>query len=551
MASGPADGIRAFIEYAPLAIAIFDTEMRYLAASPKWKRDFGLTTRSVEGRSHYEVFPDLLERWKVIHRQCLTGVDAYADEDLFVRADGTHQWVRWAIQPWRTDTDAVGGLVMFAEDITALKNAQVALARLGTAQTEPTTALMSAATFVPDGSGEASRLALERAHAELGVRATDLEQRTLQLRRLASELTLAEQHARDQLARVLHDDLQQLLFSAKLELERSARRLERGVAVLPTSLEEISRRLDEAIATTRTLAVELSPPMLHDDGGLPAALEWLARWVRDRYGLVVTVTADPLANPLRRDVRTHLFHSVRELLFNVAKHSKVDRASVTLASMADGAIGVTVLDDGVGFDTADVFHPTHPRKSGLGLLTIRERLTLLGGRFEVESAPGHGARFTLVTPPGHVSGREQLDLPMRTSPQGRPHTQGPLRIMIADDHALVRDGLRELLSTWPELQVVGEAANGYEVLAQAHALRPDVIVMDASMPGINGVEATARVREELPQIEILGLSTDERTEELHALERAGASAYFSKGEDAAQLIQRLLALHAGHADPDA
>ena len=249
---------------------------------------------------------------------------------------------------------------------------------------------------------ETSRLALERAHSELGARAAHLERQTLQLRRLASELTLAEQHAREQLARVLHDDLQQTLFSAKLELERQARQLSNGVPVAAGAMDAIRQRLEEAIATTRSLAGELSPPMLHDDGGLPAALEWLAEWVRERYGLVVALTVDPRANPIQRDVRTHLFHSVKELLFNVVKHGRVGRATLSLASLPDGAIAVSIEDTGVGFDPAEVFHSTHPGRAGLGLLAIRERLTLLGGRFEVESTPGAGARFTLVTPPGHA-----------------------------------------------------------------------------------------------------------------------------------------------------
>jgi len=96
----------------------------------------------------------------------------------------------------------------------------------------------------------------------------------------------------------------------------------------------------------------------------------------------------------------------------------------------------------------------------------------------------------------------------------------------------------------PELQVVGEAVNGLEAIAQAHVLRPDVVLMDVSMPEMDGVEATRHIRAELPLIQLLGFSMHARTERPHAIELAGAEGFFTKGVDTGVLIERLLATHA-------
>jgi DNA-binding NarL/FixJ family response regulator len=115
---------------------------------------------------------------------------------------------------------------------------------------------------------------------------------------------------------------------------------------------------------------------------------------------------------------------------------------------------------------------------------------------------------------------------------------------MVDDHAEVRRAYRELLEKRPELHIVGEAGDGREAIAEAHALRPDVILMDVSMPRMDGVAATRRIRAELPFIQILGLSTYQKTEDLHPIERAGAAAFFTKGVDTQRLIDQLMVTHA-------
>lgn len=110
-----------FIEHTPTAIAMFDNDLRYLAVSEKWRIDYHLEGIDLIGKSHYEVFPEISEEWKAVHRECLKGKSIRKDEDPFVRFNGTIQWIKWEVKPWFTDDGSTGGLIMFTEDITEKK----------------------------------------------------------------------------------------------------------------------------------------------------------------------------------------------------------------------------------------------------------------------------------------------------------------------------------------------------------------------------------------------------------------------------------------------
>ena len=122
--------LQLFIEHAPVALAMFDREMRYVAVSRKWLEDYHLVESEIIGRSHYEVVPDMPERWKEGHRRGLTGEGVRVEEDRFDRADGSVEWNRWEVIPWRAGDGSVGGIVLFAEDVSQRKAAEDRL-RLG------------------------------------------------------------------------------------------------------------------------------------------------------------------------------------------------------------------------------------------------------------------------------------------------------------------------------------------------------------------------------------------------------------------------------------
>lgn len=119
--------LRLFVEHTPAAVAMFDRQMRYLAASRRWLSDLNLGDRDIIGKSHYEIFPEIPNSWKEIHRKCLAGAVEKCDEDPFPRADGSTDWVKWEIHPWRTAKGEIGGIIIASEVITKRKEAEEAL----------------------------------------------------------------------------------------------------------------------------------------------------------------------------------------------------------------------------------------------------------------------------------------------------------------------------------------------------------------------------------------------------------------------------------------
>jgi len=219
------------------------------------------------------------------------------------------------------------------------------------------------------------------------------EERASQLRALANELTQSEQRQRRRLAQMLHDQLQQLLIAAKFRVGALRSRTSGKEQLL--AVDQVDELLDESIKASRVLTIELSPPILYDAGLVPA-LEWLAKWMREKHGLTTAVDADEEAEPDSEDIRALLFEAVRELLFNIVKHAHIDEATVLVEKTPDDEITVTVEDTGAGFDP--IAAQDRRTGAGFGLFSIRERFGFVGGRMDIETALGRGTRVTLRVP---------------------------------------------------------------------------------------------------------------------------------------------------------
>jgi PAS domain S-box-containing protein len=215
-----------------------------------------------------------------------------------------------------------------------------------------------------------------------------------QLKRLAAQLALAEERERRRIAGELHDHVSQSLALAKIKLDslHSALRSQPLAGVI----EDLSGSIEKAIQDTRTLTFDLSYPILYELGFEAAVVEWLNEQVRDKNGIAVEFADDNQPKPLDDDVRVLLFRNVRELLINCIKHANADRVRVGIRRIND-SIEVTVEDNGVGFDLTEV-KSMAARRSEFGLLSIRESLEELGGRFEIESKPGAGCKATMTAP---------------------------------------------------------------------------------------------------------------------------------------------------------
>ena len=115
---------RLFIDQAPSAIAMFDKDLRYVAASQKWQDDYQIKNRNIIGECHYDIFPNISEEWKDVHQKCLKGEIHSKAEDLYVWEDGTEQWISWEVRPWYTTDKEIGGIIMHTADITRTKIAE-------------------------------------------------------------------------------------------------------------------------------------------------------------------------------------------------------------------------------------------------------------------------------------------------------------------------------------------------------------------------------------------------------------------------------------------
>jgi CheY-like chemotaxis protein len=369
-----------------------------------------------------------------------------------------------------------------------------------------------------------------------------LRQRAAQLRALAGELTMVEQRERKRIAKILHDHLQQQLVSAKMQVsclnQTDAQNLDQAV----TGIENL---LSEAIGVSRSLTAELSPPILHE-GGLKVGLEWLVRWMADRHGLRVALSIEENIPVPAEDVKILLFEAARELLFNVIRHARVDSARLNLGwRKKERMLQITVSDEGSGFDPSKL----KPGRigAGFGLFSIRERLDLVGGRLVIDSAPGQGSRFTLSAPfvkttegVRAAAGKEREELTPALN-EAPPQKGDIIRVMLADDHAVMREGLARLLSQEPGIEIVGEARDGQEAVELANKIQPDLILMDIGMPRLNGIDATRAIHAKNPDIRVIGLSMYEEGELSEDMRTAKAVAYVTKSAPKGDLFSAIRA----------
>jgi CheY-like chemotaxis protein/anti-sigma regulatory factor (Ser/Thr protein kinase) len=374
------------------------------------------------------------------------------------------------------------------------------------------------------------------------------------LRALAKELNLTEQRERQRLAADLHDHLAQMLVVCRLKLSQ-AKRIPGMMPACSDIIAQTEQVLDDSLRYTRTLVTDLSPPVLQEFG-LPAALKWLSDYM-ERHELAVTVDVpDSERLTLPEDQAVLLFQSVRELLINASKHTGCGKAFVALRRVED-ELSIEVRDEGRGFDLAA--DSITVLSSKFGLFSIRERMKAMGGRFEIHSAPGRGTTATLILPlaesggrqvasdsDGKASGQVQTNKVRSSSSVTSPCTvrgseqNAKVRILLVDDHAMVRQGLRSMLDSYADIEVVGEAANGEEAVIMAERLKPAVVLMDINMPKKNGIEATAEIKAQFPSTIVIGLSVQSNKEARDAMLKAGARMLLTK-ESAVDLLY--LAIH--------
>jgi signal transduction histidine kinase len=223
--------------------------------------------------------------------------------------------------------------------------------------------------------------------------AESLAEHQKQLRSLSSELSLVEERERRRIALDLHDGIGQTLalVNNQLGILRASISAKQGEELL----DDIKDLVGKAIRYSRSLTSELRSPIF-DQLPFGPAVEWLAEDILEKNLIATHLKVGDGSQALADDTRVLVLKAIRELLVNVVKHAKARNVKISVRTEVDDII-IEIKDDGIGFDVPEDFIPS-PGRKGLGLFTVRERLTHLNGRFSITSKPGQGTSSTLTVP---------------------------------------------------------------------------------------------------------------------------------------------------------
>ncbi len=494
--------LQMLINSAPIEMAMFDREMRYIAHSERWRTDFALTG-DLLGRSHYEVFPDIPQRWKDLHARAQGGETLTCAEDCFERADGSRLYVRWAIHPWQTPEGKIGGVVIVSDRVDDLVKAREAALEAASSKAD-FLANMSHEIRTPMTAilGFAERLADEDMPAE--------ERR---------ECEVVIKRNGEHLLAILND----ILDLSKIEAGGFA--LEHAACSPAQIVIEVKSLLEQqALGKGLVLAFELST-------WIPACID-----------------SDP----------TRLRQILLNLVGNAIKFTEIGSVTIRvgLTDAVRPLLAFEVIDTGMGLSEAQrcrLFQPftqadasTTRRFGGTGLgLAISRRLArALGGDIAVLSAVGCGSTFTLTIDPGDL-GTTTLRAPgllLQKSSSARP--DGELarvcgRVLLVEDgrdnQRLITHVLKRAGAT---VTVAENGALGVEAaLTAERSGRPfELVLMDMQMPIMDGYEATRVLRAQGYLRPIVALTAHAMSADRDRCLAAGCSEFATKPIDKGRLL---------------
>jgi PAS domain S-box-containing protein len=338
-----------------------------------------------------------------------------------------------------------------------------------------------------------------------------------QLRQLTVYLQNAQEQERSQIARQLHDDLAQTLTSLKMDVVWLSRRAEATPAVWRERLTAMAAALDTLGESLRRIGTELRPNVL-DDLGLMAAIEWQLKDVASRTNLAYslkTPTEDLTIDAARS---TAMFRIFQEALINVVRHAEATSLAVRLCQYPDAWL-LEVADNGQGITPEQVTSPT-----SLGLLGMRERAHMWGGDVIIQRGPGAGTTVTIRLP--HE--------PLTTS-----RAASVIRVLIADDHATVCAGVKRFIADTADLVVAGEASNAREILDAVESRICDVVLLDVSLPGRDGLDVLLQLKQLYPTLPVLMFSVHGEDQYAVRALKTGAAGYLTKHCEPEMLIAAL------------
>jgi PAS domain S-box-containing protein len=478
--------MRYIIKYDPNAIAVYDNDLRYIAVSDRYLHDYGVEDADILGRHHYEVFPEIPERWRAVHRRCLAGAVERNDDDSFVRQDGSVTYNRWECRPWRRPDGSIGGIITYTEVTTERKKLEERIRQMQKMEAighlaggiahdfnNQLAPIMGYADLLQARLGESDLARYARLILSGARRASDLTKHLLAFARKGKYLSVPV-------------DIHALVAEVIGLLEHS---------------------IDKRIAIVQQFGARLHT-VRGDPSQLQSIVMNIALNARD---------AMPEGGTLRIATRNLDLDEAR------CRHLPFEISPGT-------AIELLVADDGCGMDEATrarIFEPFFTTKdegkgTGMGLAAVYGAVTNHAGAITVETAPGEGTTLRVLLPAGEAEPHRP-----EPPPEEIPYAE-PLHVLFVDDEEDVRhlaaDMLRILGHRVTPAVCGREAVEAVEAAPEGY----DLVILDMIMPRMSGPEAFGKIRQIAPELPVLVCSGHSLDAAAQAILREARTGYLRK-----------------------
>ncbi len=453
--------LNTFIEVSPAAIAVFDKDMRYIAASNIWKKDYKLEDKEIMGLCHYDLFPDSSLKWKEFHERGMAGEIVSNSEDSYIKRSGKVQWFRWEIRPWFEKEDEIGGIIIFTEVITERKNAEKALIK---AKEEAENAANVKTQFLSTMSHEIRtpmNAVIGFTHLLLqNPREDQLEY--LNILKFSGENLL-----------VLINDILDFskIEAGKLEFEN-----------VDFNIKDLLRNVSAAMLhSANEKKIELN---LIIDDDLPEAI------IGDSVRLVQILT-NLISNAVK-------FTDQGKVTVSASVAKKGTDKTIISFEVKDTGIGIPIDMQQAIFESFTQASSDTTRKyggTGLGLTITKRLIELQGSTINLISEPGKGSIFyfnlTFQNSAVKIASADPYNLPPI------PKSLKGVKVLIVEDNPINVLLVKKFLKQWEITCDVAE--NGAIAVELAGANIYNLILMDLQMPVMDGYEATQQIRKLLPE----------------------------------------------------
>ncbi|MEP0912730.1 ATP-binding protein [Leptolyngbya sp. GB1-A1] len=514
-AQSASETLQRFIERTPAAVVMLDREMRYLFASDRWMSEYAPGYTNLKGLSHYEVITDIPERWQQVHQRCLAGATERCEEDCYLRSDGSMVWLHWEILPWYASGGEIGGIIIFAENITERKQA-------------------------------------EQEREKLLEREQNARREAEQANRIKDEFLAVLSHE-------LRSPLNPILGWAKLlqahQFDEAATR--RALETIERNAKLQTQLIDDLLDVSRILRgklmLDVCPVNLVTV--VDAALETV-HLSAEAKGIEVQKVIASEIEPVSGDV-ARLQQVVWNLLSNAIKFTPSGGTVEIRLAQTNTHVQIQVQDTGKGIAPQFLPHVfeyfrqedgTTTRKFGglgLGLAIVQYLTELHGGTVQAESpGEGLGATFTVLLPASKSRRGENPGQPEPLSSSVKALPLAGFRVLAVDDQADMRELVLAILEqTGAEIKVTTSAIEALETL---DVFKPDILVSDIGMPEMDGYELLRQIRSRSSEDngDVLAIALTAYAGELNQQQAlaAGFQGHIAKPVDPEKLVDVIISL---------